>query len=66
MSGGLRPAGISIANGYLPLGLAHDVRLIRPVPDGVPVTWDDVAADETLAAYELRREIEAGFADQRK
>jgi predicted homoserine dehydrogenase-like protein len=60
VSGGLRPADISMANGYLPLGLAHDVRLKNAVADGQPITWDDVAVDGTTSAYKLRREMEAG------
>jgi len=60
VSGGLRPADISMANGYLPLGLAHDVRLKNAVTDGQPITWDDVAIDGTTSAYKLRREMEAG------
>ena len=63
VSGGLRPAGVSVANGYLPLGLAHTARLNRAVPEGSAVTWDDVEIDEGTAAARLRREIEADFAD---
>ncbi len=36
------PAADSVAGRYLPLGLAHKVKLIRPVMDGQPVTYDDV------------------------
>jgi predicted homoserine dehydrogenase-like protein len=59
VAGGLRPAEVSVANGYVPLGLAHSISLKNAVPDGQPVTWDDVVADETTTAYKLRREIEA-------
>ncbi len=58
VSGGLRPAKTSVAAGMLPLGLAHNVKLLRNVPDGQPVTWADVEADQTSAAYKLRREME--------
>ena len=61
VSGGLRPAAISVAEGYLPLGLSHNVRLKNPVPDGQPVTWEDVVVDEGTDAYKLRREIEASI-----
>ncbi len=61
VSGGLRPAAQSVANGYLPLGLAHQVRLVRPVADGAPVTWADVEADDTSEAYRLRKALEADF-----
>ncbi len=57
VSGGLRPASVSVANGYLPLGLAHNLKLTRPVADGLPITWDDVDADTRSAAYHLRQEM---------
>ena len=59
VSGGLRPAADSVACGYLPLGLAHRVKLIRPVKDGQPVTYADVEMDQTSAAFRLRKEMEA-------
>ncbi len=59
--GGLRPAEISVAEGYLPLGLAHDLPLKNSVPEGQPVTWGDVAVDDGTDAYKLRREIEASI-----
>jgi predicted homoserine dehydrogenase-like protein len=61
VSGGLRPAAASIAGGYLPLGLAHKVKLIRPVKDGQPVTYQDVEMDTTSSAYRLRKKMEAAF-----
>lgn len=60
VSGGLRPASQSVAEGYVPLGLAHNVKLIRPVEEGQPVRWGDVDADTTTPAHKLRKEIEAG------
>ncbi len=62
VSGGLRPAGVSVAGGFLPLGLAHKVKLIRPVAAGAPVTYADVELDQTTMAYQLRKEMEAGLA----
>jgi predicted homoserine dehydrogenase-like protein len=59
VSGGLRPASISVANRYLPLGLAHNVILKNAVQEGKSVTWDDVDIDTTTAAYKLRQEIES-------
>ena len=59
VAGGLRPASISVAEGYVPLGLAHNVTLIRDVPEGQPVKWSDVQADTNTDAYRLRREVEA-------
>lgn len=62
VSGRLAPARTSLAEGYLPLGLAHNVRLTRPVAKGACVTWNDVAVDETSPAVRLRREQEKMFA----
>ena len=59
VSGGLRPARISLANGYLPLGLAHGAKLRRAVTEGTAVKLSDVEIDEGTAAARLRREIEA-------
>jgi len=47
--------------GGLPLGLAHNVKLTRPVKLGQSLTWADVAIDESLPAYRTRREMEALF-----
>ncbi|MHB8091660.1 MAG: NAD(P)H-dependent oxidoreductase [Syntrophales bacterium] len=60
--GKLLPAQKSVALGGLPLGLAHDVKVIRPVKQGQMLCWDDVAMDETTRAYKLRRELEKLFA----
>lgn len=57
--GKLLPAATSRRLGGLPLGLAHDVRVVRPVRQGQSLCWDDVAIDTTTAAYRLRREMEA-------
>lgn len=59
VSGGLRPAPLSVANGYLPLGLAHNVTLRRDVAENAPVTWDDVEIDTTTDAFRLRKQVEA-------
>lgn len=48
--------------GGLPLGLAHNVKVTRPVKQGQSLTWADVAMDETSAAYKIRREMESMFA----
>ena len=58
VAGGLRPSRISVAGGFLPLGLAHHVRLVNPVADGEPVLWSDVEIDRTGAAARLRLELE--------
>ena len=57
--GKLLPSSKSVQLGGVPLGLAHDVKVIRPVPQGQVVTWADVAIDTTTRAYQLRMELEA-------
>ena len=59
--GKLMPAADSLALGGLPLGLAHHVKLVRPVASGQPVKWSDVAVDAANAAVRFRREMEAEF-----
>ncbi len=59
--GKLLPAAKSQAIGGVPLGLAHDVKVVRPVAQGQCVTWADVAIDTTTRAYALRREMEKLF-----
>ncbi len=53
--GKLLPASTSRRLGGLPLGLAHGIRLRRDVPRGQALTWDDVVADTSTAAYALRQ-----------
>jgi predicted homoserine dehydrogenase-like protein len=57
--GRLLPAAASLAAGALPIGLAHGVRLRRPVEDGSVVRWDDVEVDPAAEAVRFRREMEA-------
>ena len=59
--GKLQPARKSMAEGRLPLGLAHHLKVVRPVTKDAMLTWDDVAVDETLTATRVRREMEAMF-----
>ncbi len=56
------PAQVSLAEGYLPLGLASDVRLTRDIAEGQPLRWSDVAIDPAAEAVRVRREMEAAFA----
>jgi len=56
--GRLMPAESSLAQGCLPLGLAHGWKMLRPVAAGRPLTWSDVAFDANVAAVKLRREME--------
>ncbi|MFT7401694.1 MAG: putative homoserine dehydrogenase-like protein [Hydrogenophaga sp.] len=60
--GKLLPAQESLAAGGLPLGLAHGVKLLKPVKAGESVCWSDVAFDANATAVKFRREMEATFA----
>ncbi len=64
--GRLMPAEASLRIGALSLGLAHNVRLLKPVAAGQPVRWTDVAVDESSAAVKVRREMEKLFAPDRE
>jgi len=55
------PAERSLAEGFLPLGLAHEVRLERDVAEGECLKWSDVDYDENDLAVRVRREMEAAF-----
>jgi predicted homoserine dehydrogenase-like protein len=55
------PSDVSLREGYLPLGLAHDVKLKSDVAEGQPLRWDDVAYDPNAHAVKVRREMEAMF-----
>lgn len=57
--GTLAPADRSRELGALPIGLAHGVTLVRPVPEGGTVTWQDVEIDTSRSAVRLRRELES-------
>ncbi|MDP9991739.1 putative homoserine dehydrogenase-like protein [Variovorax boronicumulans] len=59
--GKLLPAERSLRLGGLPLGLAHNVKLVRPVKKGQSLSWADVAIDTSTAAYKLRSEMESMF-----
>ena len=59
VAGRLMPAADSLAQGCLPLGLAHGWKLLRPVAAGQPLKWSDVAYDANAAAVKLRREMES-------
>src|SRR5262245_53773985 len=56
------PADVSLERGYLPLGLAHNVKLTRDIGEGEPLRWADVAYDKDAQAVKVRREMEAMFA----
>jgi predicted homoserine dehydrogenase-like protein len=60
--GKLLPAERSASMGGLPLGLAHNVKVIRPVKKGESLTWSHVAMDTSAPAYKVRKEMEKMFA----
>ena len=59
--GKLLPATKSVAMGGLPLGLAHDIKVVRPVKKGQSLSWDDVVVDKNTHAYKIRQELETKF-----
>ena len=59
--GKLQPAKSSMAMGGLPLGLAHNVRVLRPVSKGQCLCWADVAVDTGTQAWRVRKEMEQAF-----
>jgi predicted homoserine dehydrogenase-like protein len=61
--GRLMPAQDSLAQGCLPLGLAHGWKVLKPVAAGQPVRWSDVAVDANVGAVRLRREMEQAFGE---
>jgi len=62
--GKLMPAQASLRLGGLSLGLAHGVKLLKPVAAGQPLRWTDVAVDESSYAVKIRREMERLFVAQ--
>ena len=57
-----RRAARSLAEGCLPLGLAHRVTLKHAIEEGAAVRWSDVEIDDRDPAVRVRREMEAAFA----
>lgn len=62
--GTLLPARKSVLAGALPIGLAHGVRIVRPVAAGQTVLWDDVACNAEDETVKFRREMEAAFKEK--
>ncbi|HWK94165.1 MAG TPA: Gfo/Idh/MocA family oxidoreductase [Pseudolabrys sp.] len=58
------PADVSLDDGLLPLGLAHDVKLKRDIAEGEALRWADVEYDAADSAVKVRREMEAAFGRQ--
>jgi predicted homoserine dehydrogenase-like protein len=55
------PARLSLEQGYLPLGLAHAVKLRRDIAEGEPLKWADVDVDADADAVKVRREMEVAY-----
>src|SRR3954469_25951800 len=60
--GKLVPAARSRAEGALPIGLAHGVKLRREVPAGAIVREPDVVLDESAPAIRIRRQMVEAYA----
>jgi predicted homoserine dehydrogenase-like protein len=59
--GKILPAATALARNGLPLGLAHNVRLTRPIPREAIVAWADVEFDPKDPTVAFRREMESAF-----
>src|SRR5207342_3518888 len=57
--GRLMPAADSLAQGCLPLGLAHGWKVVKPVAAGQALRWSDVSVDSSSTAVRVRREMES-------
>jgi len=60
--GRLMVAGDSLSLGAVPIGLAHGLKLKKPLREGSIVTWSDVELSDVVTgslAYLTRREMEA-------
>ncbi len=61
--GKLYPAQKSLAIGGLPIGLAHNLKLINAIAENQPVTWNDVDIGNGSQAIDLRKAMEATARD---
>lgn len=59
--GKLLPAATSKRMGGLPLGMAHNVKVVRAVAKGQSLCWDDVQMDPNTSAFKIRREMESAY-----
>jgi predicted homoserine dehydrogenase-like protein len=63
--GRLMPAADSVAANALPIGLANEVKVSRPIKQGHLVTVDTVDADLSSQAWHVRRKMLELFAAAR-
>ena len=64
--GKLLPAAKSISLKALPIGLAHNVKLLKDVSEGQVISQNDVSTIPESNAYILRKEMEAEFLENQK
>ena len=57
------PAEVSLREGLLPIGLAHNVRATNDIAEGRTLRWRDVVVDEDSLAVRTRRQMEAATGD---
>jgi len=56
--GRLAQAKESMSKGYLPMGLAGNAKVLRPVAKDSIISYKDVELDERLFSFKLRKQIE--------
>ena len=56
--GKLYPVRRSLQMGWLPIGLAQNVKLRTDITENAPVRWQDVEIDHSLEAVKIRRTLE--------
>ena len=64
--GKLLSASQSISMNALPLGLAHNAKLLKDISEGQVVSQNDVSGIPESNAYLLRKEMEADFIENQK
>ena len=64
--GRLMPAADSLAQGCLPLGLAHGGKVLAAIKAGQPVRWKDVEMDLNASAVRVRHEMEHAFGERER
>jgi predicted homoserine dehydrogenase-like protein len=57
--GRLAPAQRSLAEDWLPIGLAHAAKVVNPVAKDQVLRWSDVSVDDSSPAVRARRDMEA-------
>ena len=63
--GTFMPAEQALQAGTLPIGLAHNVKLLKDIPAGRPLRWSDVKLDRQDSTLRFRREMEQVFGEEK-